>query len=45
MAAIPHKDQIQILTLDQCEGISAQDLNEILNEVQYLQCQTWTYAQ
>ncbi|XP_048761018.2 uncharacterized protein LOC125670101 [Ostrea edulis] len=33
MAAIPHKDQIQILTLDQCEGISAQDLNEILNEL------------
>nr|XP_022318735.1 uncharacterized protein LOC111121662 isoform X1 [Crassostrea virginica] len=32
MAAIPHKDLIQIVTLNKCEGISANDLNEILTE-------------
>ncbi|XP_061166147.1 uncharacterized protein LOC133175057 isoform X2 [Saccostrea echinata] len=33
LAAIPHKDLIQILTLNHCEGISAPDLSEILNKL------------
>ncbi|XP_062607969.1 uncharacterized protein LOC134269772 [Saccostrea cucullata] len=33
LAAIPHKDQIKILTLNRCDGISAADLSEILKEL------------
>lgn len=32
MAAIPHKDLMQVLSLDRCSGISASDLSEILTE-------------
>lgn len=32
MAAIPHKDLMQVLSLDRCRGISASDLGEILTE-------------
>lgn len=35
MAAIPHKDLMQVLSLDRCNGISASDLSEILTEVRY----------